>query len=305
VTAVLKIGTRGSALARWQTDWVRAQLARRGVETEVVVIKTQGDAEVDRPLYELPGKGFFTKGIEDALLEGRIDVAVHSLKDLPTALPEGLALGAVPERADPADALVLRDQAHSVAELPPGARVGTSSLRRVAQLRYLRADLDIRSLRGNVPTRVGKVRDGAEIDAALVAWAGLARLELADSRTVKLDPFEVMPAPGQGALGLEIRSSDLQARRALAPLDDPEAASAVAAERSVLASLGGGCQAPVAAYVAPAASGSRRLFGRVTAPDGSVQFTASAEIAPEDPAAAGRAVAALLRGQGALEFLAR
>jgi len=302
VTA-LRIGTRGSALARWQTAWVRERLARHGVETEVVVIKTQGDTEVDRPLYELPGKGFFTKGIEDALLERRIDVAVHSLKDLPTTLPEGLAVVAIPERADPADALVLRDDAQSVADLRPGTRVGTSSLRRVAQLRYLRTDLDIRSLRGNVPTRVGKVRTGDDLDAALVAWAGLARLDLADQRTVKLDPFEVMPAPGQGALGLEIRADDDRARAALAPLDDRDAATAVAAERTVLASLGGGCQAPVAAYVAAAGRG-RRLFGRVTATDGSVQFTASADMT-DDPTEAGRKVANLLGAQGALEFLAR
>lgn len=306
MTGALKVGTRGSALARWQTDWVCAQLARYGLRTEVVVIKTQGDAEVDRPLYELPGKGFFTKGIEDALLECRIDIAVHSLKDLPTALPEGLVLGAIPERADPADALVSRDPVPSVSGLAPGTRVGTSSLRRVAQLRYLRADLDIRSLRGNVPTRVGKVRTGTDLDAALVAWAGLARLDLADQYTVKLDPFEVMPAPGQGALGLEIRAADPRAQAALAPLGDPAVACAVAAERAVLARLGGGCQAPVAAYVAAAdGNGGRRLFGRVTATDGSVQCTASADIAPDDPEAAGHAVANLLRAQGALEFLAR
>jgi len=308
VTATLKIGTRGSRLALWQAEWVRAELARRGVVVELVIVKTRGDADVDRSLHELEGKGFFTKEIEEALLAGRIDVAVHSLKDLPTRLPDGLALGAVPPRADPAEALVTRlDGVVSIAELAPGGRIGTSSLRRVAQLRYLRPDLEIVPLRGNVPTRVQKVKAGRDgLDAALLARAGLERLELGGEIAARLDPLEVMPAPGQGALGLEVRSDDARARAALAPLEHPPSARQVAAERSLLAALEGGCQAPVAAYCESREQGAgSRLFGRVTAQDGTVQITASAEIDERDPAGAGAAVAGLLRAQGASKLLGR
>jgi hydroxymethylbilane synthase len=296
----VKLGTRGSRLAQWQAEWVRGRLSARGVAAEIVVIETRGDAEVDRPLHELEGTGFFTKEIEDALLAGRIDVAVHSLKDLPTQLPVGLALGAVPARHDPREALVARDRGvTTLLELPQGARVGTSSLRRVTQVRYLRADLQVVPLRGNVPTRVRKVENGDGCDAALLALAGLERLGLGD-RAAPIDPLEVMPAPGQGALGLEIRADDGPTREALRPLTDPASAQAVAAERALLAALGGGCQAPVAAWV-----NERRLFGRVTAPDGAVQHTASAEIDPARPEAAGEAVARLLEADGAASLLAR
>jgi hydroxymethylbilane synthase len=308
VTAVLKLGTRGSRLALWQAEWVQAALGRHGVQAELIVIKTQGDAEVDRPLHELEGKGFFTKEIEDQLLAGRIDAAVHSLKDLPTQLPDGLALGAVPPRADPAEALVTRDAGVvSIADLPGGAKIGTSSLRRVAQVRYLRPDLEIVALRGNVPTRVQKVTEGRDgLAAALLAAAGLERLALGGRIAARLDPLVVMPAPGQGALGLEVRSDDRRTRAALAPLEDGESARHVAAERSLLASLEGGCQAPVAAYVENRDSGlGARLFGRVTALDGSEQITASAEIDAGEPAAAGVHVAGLLTAQGASRLLAR
>lgn len=292
----MKLGTRGSRLAQWQTEWVRARLAALGVAAEIVIIKTRGDAEVDRPLHELEGKGFFTKEIEDALLADRIDVAVHSLKDLPTQLPAGLVLAAVPMRHDPREALV---GAARLSDLPQGARVGTSSLRRVTQVRYLRPDLQVVPLRGNVPTRVRKVEQRDGCDAALLALAGLERLSLGE-RATPIDPLEVMPAPGQGALGLEIRADDRRTRDALLPLGDAASARAVAAERAVLAALGGGCQAPVAAWV-----DGKRLFGRVTAPDGSVQLTASAEIDPARPEAAGEAVARLLEADGAASLLAR
>ena len=295
----MKLGTRGSQLARWQAEWVRDRLPARGVSAEIVIIATQGDAEVDRPLHELEGKGFFTKEIEDALLAGSIDVAVHSLKDLPTQLPDGLALAVVPERHDAREALVSSGGGTRLADLPPGARVGTSSLRRVTQVRYLRPDLEVVSLRGNVPTRVRKVLAGEGCDAALLALAGLERLGLSE-RVAPIDPLEVMPAPGQGALGLEIRAGDAQTRDALRPLADAASAQAVAAERALLAALGGGCQAPVAAWVA-----ERRLFGRVTAPDGAVQHTASAKIDPARPEAAGEAVARLLEADGAASLLAR
>ncbi|HUK20918.1 MAG TPA: hydroxymethylbilane synthase [Gemmatimonadales bacterium] len=304
----LKIGTRGSDLALWQSRWVQARLADAGTTTEIVIIKTQGDAEVDRPLHEMTGTGFFTKAIEDALLDRRVDLAVHSLKDLPTSLPPGLALGAVPKRVDSNDVLVVREHGPmSLLELAPGVRIGTSSLRRIAQVRYLRPDLEVVPLRGNVPTRVRKVKEGSSLDAAVLAFAGLERLGLSDVVRIKLDPLELMPAPGQGALGLEIRSDDDRARTALRSLDDPESAAHVQAERALLAALEGGCQAPVAAYVGRGGkgeAGGMRLYGRVTAPDGSLQLTASAELS-QDPAAVGHAVAGLLRDEGALELLAR
>ena len=308
MTGPLKLGTRGSRLALWQAEWVKAALARAGVAAELVIIRTRGDAEVDRPLHELEGKGFFTKEIEEALRDGRIDVAVHSLKDLPTMLPAGLMLAAVPKRADPAEALVTREAGiTSIAGLAAGTKVGTSSLRRVAQIRYLRADLEIVPLRGNVPTRVRKVKEGRDgLDAALLAGAGLERLELAGHIAARLDPLDVMPAPGQGALGLEVRADDRKARGALAPLEDAASACQVAAERGLLAALEGGCQAPVAAWVGMRdAGGGMRLFGRVTAQDGSVQLTASADIDESNPAGAGVAVADLLRAQGASRLLGR
>jgi hydroxymethylbilane synthase len=307
VSGSLRLGTRGSALALWQAEWVRAALVRGGSAAVLEIIETRGDAEIDRPLHELEGKGFFTKEIEQALLDGRIDVAVHSLKDLPTELPAGLALGAVPKRADPTEALVTRvPGVVSIAGLGQGARIGTSSLRRAAQIRHLRADLEVVPLRGNVPTRVRKVKEGRDgLDAALLAGAGLERLALAAQIAARLDPLEVMPAPGQGALGLELRADDARARAALAPLEDPETAAHVTAERSLLAMLEGGCQAPVAAYcgTGDAGRGTGRLFGRVTAQDGSVQITASAEIDRREPAAAGARVADLLRAQGASRLL--
>jgi hydroxymethylbilane synthase len=308
VNATLKVGTRGSQLALWQAEWVKAELARHGVGVELVIVATRGDADVDRPLHQLEGKGFFTKEIEEALLAGRIDVAVHSLKDLPTRLPEGLALGPVPPRADPAEALVARAAGvTTIASLPGGARIGTSSLRRVAQIRYLRPDLEVVPLRGNVPTRVHKVKEGRDgLDAALLAGAGLERLELEGEIAARVDPLEVMPAPGQGALGLELRTDDARARAALAPLEHPQSGRQVLAERSLLAALEGGCQAPVAAYCGSREHGARsRLFGRVTAQDGTVQITASAEIDERDPGAAGVAVAGLLRAQGASRLLGR
>ena len=298
----MKIGTRGSQLARWQAEWVRARLGDSGVAAEIVVIKTRGDAEVDRPLHELEGKGFFTKEIEDALLDGRIDVAVHSLKDLPTGLPPGLTLGAIPARHDPREALV---SGKSIAELPTGARVGTSSLRRIAQIRFLRPDLEVVPLRGNVPTRVRKVETRDGLDAALLALAGLERLDLG-GKASPIDPLDVMPAPGQGALGVEIRADDQSTKRALQPLHDRASAIGVTAERTLLAALGGGCQAPVAAWVGTLDTGSgKRLYGRVTERDGAVQLTASADINDDRPDAAGETVARLLEGEGAASLLAR
>ena len=298
----MKIGTRGSALARWQAQWVQQRLAASGTRAELVIMATRGDAEVDRPLHELEGKGFFTKEIEDALLDGRIDVAVHSLKDLPTSLPPGLALGAVPERHDPREGLV---NGASLETLPTGTRLGTSSLRRMSQVRFLRPDISVVPLRGNVPTRVRKVEQREGLDAALLAVAGLERLGLG-GKAVPVDPLEIMPAPGQGALGVEIRSQDETTRAVLRPLHDAASATAVLAERSLLAALGGGCQAPVAAWVGQRETGSgKRLYGRVTDRDGAVQLTASADIDESSPERAGETVARLLESEGAASLLAR
>ena len=275
----MKIGTRGSQLARWQAEWVRDRLGTDGVRAEIVVIKTRGDADVDRPLHELEGKGFFTKEIEDALQGGRI-----------------------PVRHDPREALV---NGKSLLELAPGARVGTSSLRRIAQVRFLRPDLEVVPLRGNVPTRVRKVETRDGLDAALLAIAGLERLGLGGKASV-LDPLDVMPAPGQGALGIEIRADDTRTRKALQPLHDASSAVAITAERALLAALGGGCQAPVAAWVEMRdTEHGTRLYGRVTERDGAVQLTASAELDAKKPEAAGEAVARLLEGEGAASLLAR
>jgi hydroxymethylbilane synthase len=300
----LRLGTRGSRLALWQAEWVKGELERAGTSVEIVVIKTQGDQDIDRPLHQLEGTGFFTKAIEDALLDRRVDLAVHSLKDLPTKQPQGLTVGATPKRYDPAEALVARDAAvRSLDDLPDGARVGTSSLRRMSQLRYRRPDIEVVALRGNVPTRVEKVANGQDgLAAALLAVAGLERLGLGTSVTARLDPLDLMPAPGQGALGLEIRSDDRAAAAALQPLHHPETQIAVAAERGLLAALGGGCQAPVGAWVDSAAA---RLYGRVTAQDGSVQLTASAVLDPAQPQKTADAVAHLLLGQGAQMLLER
>jgi hydroxymethylbilane synthase len=298
----VKIGTRGSQLARWQAEWVRARLAEQGVQSELVVIKTQGDAEVDRPLDQLEGTGFFTKALEDALLDGRIDVAVHSQKDLPLSLPKGLVIGAVPKRHDARDALV---NGKSLQDLGPGTRVGTSSTRRITQVRFLRPDLELVSLRGNVNTRVQKVESRDGLDVAVLAVAGLERLGLGEKAT-PIDPLDVMPAPGQGALAIEVRMSDDKIWWAVKALNDQESEDDVEAERMILAGFGGGCQAPIGAWVGRTdPSGPRRLYGRVTATDGSAQCTASAEIDQELPIKTGEIVWRLLDREGASILLAR
>lgn len=245
---MLTIGTRGSALALAQTELVRRALlaAQPGLEVAVRTITTRGDVVLDRPLAAIGGKGLFVVEIEAALRRGEIDLAVHSAKDLPARLPADLLLAAFPERADPRDALVTRSGAR-LAELPPGARVGTSSLRRACQLRRLRPDLVYLELRGNVDTRLRKLRAG-QYDAIVLAAAGLARLGRLDEATEILDPADVLPAPGQGALALETRADDPATRRLVAPLDHGPTRLAVTAERAFLARIEAGCDVPVAAW---------------------------------------------------------
>ena len=240
----LTIGTRGSKLALAQTHWVSEQLraAHPALTVNIEIIKTTGDRITDRPLSQIGGKGLFTKELEVALMDDAIDCAVHSLKDLPTELPEGLTLGAIPVRVDPRDVLVTNDGV-SLSELAAGAVVGTSSLRRAAQLRHRRSDIEIVDLRGNIDTRVGRVSDG-DIDAAILASAGIQRLAL-DVRTAPIEESDIVPAPGQGALGIEVREGDADTAGILASLANDTATAEVTAERTCLAILEGGCQVPL------------------------------------------------------------
>jgi hydroxymethylbilane synthase len=268
--AAVTLGTRGSALARAQTELVAALLAAARPEAALStqVLSTAGDRtqESGEPLPEIGGKGLFTAELERALLEGEIDVAVHSLKDLPTEDAAGVVVGAVTSREDVRDCLVARS-AGSLADLPDGALVGTSSLRRSAQLAALRPDLEIRSIRGNVDTRIRKVEAG-EYDAALLAAAGIRRLGLESAVSEWLPPETMLPAPGQGALAIQCRVDDVAMRNLLADLDDPATRAETTAERAFLEVLGGGCAAPVAALAVTTTTPHVRLQGLVASVDG-------------------------------------
>jgi hydroxymethylbilane synthase len=307
-TPVLRVGTRSSRLALWQTDSVVAALQAHwpGLSIERVLISTIGDRVTDVPLPRIGDKGVFTRELEEALQDGTIDFAVHSLKDLPTEAPGGLAIGAILERADPRDALVAA-AAVTIASLPPGARVGTSSLRRRAQLLAQRPNLDVRDLRGNVPTRVEKVLRG-DLDAAVLALAGLTRLGLTDHVAEVLGPETMLPAPGQGALAVQTRADDVRIADLLAPLDHRATRLATTAERAMLGCLEGGCQVPVGALASFAAPGVLHLDGLVIDLDGrhQVRRAADAPLAAEaDASAMGMALAGALRAAGADAILAR
>jgi hydroxymethylbilane synthase len=290
---MLVIASRGSQLALWQAHWVEAQLQAAGHECRIEIIKTTGDKITDVPLAKVGTKGLFTKEIEEALLDGRAQLAVHSLKDLPTELPEGLVLGAVPEREDPRDALIGK----TLAELPLGAKVGTSSLRRSAQLKKLRPDLVIESIRGNLDTRLRKLDEG-QYDAILLAAAGMKRLGWA-ARIAEILPPELMcPAVGQGALAIETRAGFVLP----AILDHADTHTAVLAERGLLGALGGGCQVPIGAY-ATVTSGRVHLLGLVAAPDGSEVIRAEAEGPSTEAAAIGKHLGSLLLERGARKIL--
>ncbi|HEY2517417.1 MAG TPA: hydroxymethylbilane synthase [Polyangiaceae bacterium] len=265
----LVYATRRSALALAQCRaFCAALLAKRpGLELVEEQVVTSGDRIQDRPLSEVGGKGLFVKEIEEALLERRADFAVHSIKDVPGVLPPGLALVCVPLRADPRDVLVAPKHG-TLAALPRGARVGTSSLRRLVSLRRARPDLDLVPIRGNVDTRLRKV-DGGEFDAIVLARAGLVRLGLEARATEVLSPEQSLPAVGQGALGIECRADDAATRAELAAMHDPESATCVAAERGVLVALEGDCKTPIGAFAERAADGRLRLRAFVSEPDGS------------------------------------
>ncbi len=304
-TKTIRLGTRGSALARWQTDSVQGLLSRAHPKLtfEVQIITTHGDRVLDRSLSAIGGKGVFTAELEAALREGQIDLAVHSLKDLPTENPPGLTIGAIPKRAACEDVLVSQG-GYTFLTLPQDATVGTSSRRRAAQLLHARPDLKIADIRGNVDTRIRKALDPqGQYDAILLAAAGLERLGQDAVITERLALEVMLPAPGQGALGIQCRD-DASSRTLLATINDAETEMAVVAERAFLAGLGGGCSLPIAAY-SQVEGGTLRLRGRVTAPDGSqqvdVEITGSADKISAQ--ALGSELAQRALGQGAAKLL--
>lgn len=288
---MLVIASRGSQLALWQARWAQARLAALGRDSRIEIIKTTGDKITDVPLAKVGSKGLFTKEIEEALLDGRADVAVHSLKDLPTELPAGLVLAAVPEREDPRDALVGR----SLADLPAGAKVGTSSLRRSAQLRKMRPDLVVESVRGNLDTRLRKLDEG-QYDAIVLAAAGLKRLGWGDRIAESLAPEVMCSAVGQGALAIETRTAG-PGFEAARTLDHPQTHAAVIAERAVLATLGGGCQTPIGAH-ATVLDGRVRIVAIVASPDGAELISGSGEGPAADAAGIGRTLGEDLLARG-------
>lgn len=299
----IRLGTRASALARWQADWVAARLARLGHAVRLVPISTAGDRQQQGPIAALGAQGVFTKEIQRALLDGEIDLAVHSLKDLPTDPVPGLCLAAVPQRGPAGDCLVSRDAA-PLADLPQAAVVGTGSVRRRAQLLHVRPDLKFVELRGNVDTRLAKLDDG-QAAALVLAEAGLVRLQLAGRITQVLPRDVMLPAVGQGALGLETRADDEATRAAVAEVNHADTCAAVTAERDLLAALRGGCLAPVGA-AAHVADGALHLEAAVLSPDGGQRLHAADAAAAggaEQAAALGRRVADALLAQGAAALI--
>jgi hydroxymethylbilane synthase len=293
---MLVIGSRGSQLALWQARWVQARLAELGEESRIEIIHTIGDRVLDVALSKVGSKGLFTKEIEDALLAGAVDLAVHSLKDMPTELPRDLTLAAIPVREDPRDALVgstLRDLRH-------GALVGTSSLRRAAQLRALRLDLDIQTIRGNVDTRLRKQEEG-QFEVIVLASAGLRRLGWADRITEYLEPEIMCPAVGQGALAIETRDDGGHAFEVCRKLNDADTEICVTAERAVLAALGGGCQVPIGAHAT--LGETLRLVGVVISPDGASVIRKVRDAHAADAQKIGREMGAELLAAGGKEIL--
>jgi hydroxymethylbilane synthase len=311
VTARLRIATRKSQLALWQAEHVSALLraAHPGLEIELVPLLTQGDRIQDRTLAAIGGKGLFIKELEVALEDLRADIAVHSMKDVPADLPQGLIIGAVLTRADPRDALVTTSGIARLEDLPRGAVVGTSSLRRQAQICALRPDLSIESLRGNVDTRLRKLDAGQELggkrmDAIVLACAGLLRLGLESRITARLDPNVCLPAVTQGVIGIECRASDASTVQFLRALEDPATRKVMDAERAFAARLGGSCQSPIAAYAELHAE-RITVRGLVAEPDGSRLLKDSVSGGAEDPAALGRRLAERILAAGAGPLLER
>jgi hydroxymethylbilane synthase len=295
---LVRIGTRGSKLALWQAQWVKSHLEdhHAGLKVELTVIKTKGDKILDVPLAKVGGKGLFVKEIEEALIARRIDLAVHSMKDMPAEIPDGLCIGAVPERESPMDALVSRE-GQSLSDLPPGARIGTSSLRRASQLRRVRPDLEIVPLRGNLDTRLRKLDEG-QMAAIVLAAAGIRRLGLDQRITQLLEPAVMLPAVGQGALCVETRRDDPAIAQIVAPLENPVTRSAVTAERAFLHRLEGGCQVPIAGH-ATLENDQLALTGLVSDLTGNTVFRATQEGPAAQAAEIGKNLAEKLLDEGA------
>jgi len=301
-TDLIRIATRKSPLALWQAEHVRARLLalHPGLRVELVKLSTQGDRILDSPLAKIGGKGLFVKELEQGMLEGRADLAVHSMKDVPAELPSGLCIGAILEREDPRDAFVSGRYA-SVDDLPEGARVGTSSLRRQCQLRARRPDLQILDLRGNVGTRLGKL-DGGDYDAIVLACAGLKRLGLSARITREMAPEEMLPAIAQGVIGIECRTDDERIRGLIMSLNHDETLYRTQAERAMNATLAGGCQAPVAGY-SVLNGDDLELRGLVGRPDGSRIIRSDLRGASRHAETLGRQLADELLSQGARSIL--
>ena len=305
---LIRIGTRGSPLALAQAREVRDRLVRAHAAlapegaVEIVTIRTTGDRVLDRTLAEIGGKGLFTKEIEEALLEGRIDLAVHSMKDMQTWLPEGLAVGCVLEREDPRDAFI-SPRARGLDDLAPGAVVGTASLRRRSQVLARRGDVRVVPLRGNVQTRLAKLEAG-EVDATLLALAGLRRLGMAHVATATLEPDEMLPAACQGAIGIETRADDAGIRAWIDPLNHPGTADEVAAERALLATLDGSCRTPIAALARRGTGGRLVLDALLAMPDGSRVLRAREEGPAAEAEAIGRRAGEALKSRAGPDFLA-
>lgn len=299
---LVRIASRGSMLALIQTNWVIDRLKETNPGTEFLVetYKTVGDRVLDVALSQIGGKGLFTKELEEAMLQDKADLAVHSLKDMPTEQPDGLVIGAIPKREDPRDVLITVDGTRFL-DLAPGTLVGTSSLRRVAQLRARRPDLDFAPVRGNIDTRLRKLSEG-QVGALVMAASGLIRAGFSQQITEYFDPEFCLPAPGQGALAIQIRSTDAKLYQMLSTIHDPESALDILAERTLLARLQGGCQVPIGAY-AVQDRGQLRLRGTIASPDGTRVIRHEATGPSVQAEALGEQVADWLKANGGSEIL--
>jgi len=304
ISKTIRIGTRGSQLALWQANWVKSNLEGlyRDLQIELEVIKTSGDKILDVPLAKVGGKGLFVKEIEQALMDGQIDIAVHSMKDMPGDLPDSLCIGVIPEREVPYDILISQGD-KPIKNLPTGARVGTSSLRRASQLLYMRPDIEIFPLRGNLDTRIRKLT-AEHLDAIILAGAGVKRLNLEHVISEYIDPDIILPAVGQGALCIEVRKADPPIHELIAPLDHAETNRIVKSERAFLKRLEGGCQVPMAAFGRIDAD-TLTLAGMVAETDGTIMHHQTISGAVSEAEAIGHELAGRLIDMGADQIIAR
>jgi len=304
ISKTIRIGTRGSQLALWQANWVKSNLEGlyRDLQIELEVIKTSGDKILDVPLAKVGGKGLFVKEIEQALMDGQIDIAVHSMKDMPGDLPDSLCIGVIPEREVPYDILISQGD-KPIKNLPTGARVGTSSLRRASQLLYMRPDIEIFPLRGNLDTRIRKLTS-EHLDAIILAGAGVKRLNLEHVISEYIDPDIILPAVGQGALCIEVRKADPPIHELIAPLDHAETNRIVKSERAFLKRLEGGCQVPMAAFGRIDAD-TLTLAGMVAETDGTIMHHQTISGAVSEAEAIGHELAGRLIDMGADQIIAR